>query len=79
VGEREPRRGCWNSAIWKNSNSLRSTPSSSFAAAQNSGSLPLASTYLASAIPPAKLNPPLESNLFSVILSAYLNNAGDLC
>jgi hypothetical protein len=36
-------------------------------------------THLASAIPPARLNPPFESNLFSVILSAYLNNAGLLC
>lgn len=36
-------------------------------------------THLASAIPPARLNPPFESNLFSVILSAYLNKAGDLC
>jgi hypothetical protein len=36
-------------------------------------------THLASAIPPAKLNPPFESNRFSVILSAYLNKAGDLC
>lgn len=36
-------------------------------------------TYLASVIPPPKLNPPSESNLFSVIRFAYLKSAGDLC